>query len=223
MRFGVKWNHQNADGPCFALQRPYARRSVAIKGSQVCPGLVGGNMLTAHLAAGYCVTGLYRTPGRAVIAAALVGGVLPDLDLAFFYLVDERSLHHHRYWVHVPAFWMALGVLILPLARYGRCFLPASAFLVSIMFHLLLDSIAGGIMWLYPLDNTLYRAVVVPPDGRHRVVTFLTHWTILLELLVWLSAAVLFCLRRKRFGALWNQVSLCGISEPRPSQRSRQR
>ena len=28
--------------------------------------------------------------------AAVMGGVLPDLDLIWFYLIDNRAFHHHH-------------------------------------------------------------------------------------------------------------------------------
>ena len=68
-------------------------------------------MLTAHLPAGYCLARLSPRRAPYVLAAALLGAVLPDFDLLAFYLLDGRSIHHHRYWVHVPLFWAAAAVI----------------------------------------------------------------------------------------------------------------
>jgi hypothetical protein len=55
-----------------------------------------------------------------------------------------------------------------------------------------LDSLAGSIMWLWPLDDTLYALVEVPPTRSHWVLSFLTHWTMLAELSVWGAALLLW-------------------------------
>ena len=52
----------------------------------------------AHLPAGYLLTKTIfsRTLGaRAVMAAALLGSITPDLDLLYFYTLDARQRHHH--------------------------------------------------------------------------------------------------------------------------------
>ncbi len=71
-------------------------------------------MITVHLPAGYLLGRGFNRPGRFVLPAALVGAVFPDFDLAYFVLIDNWSVHHHRYWVHVPFFWMILCAVILP-------------------------------------------------------------------------------------------------------------
>lgn len=65
----------------------------------------------AHLPAGYLLakTIFSRTLGaRAVMAAALLGSITPDLDLLYFYTLDAQQRHHHSYWTHYPAVWLAL-------------------------------------------------------------------------------------------------------------------
>ena len=71
-------------------------------------------MLTAHLPSGYVLTRLAPDGCRLLMPATLLGAVLPDFDMLWFYFVDHGSIHHHRYWVHVPAFWAAVAALTLP-------------------------------------------------------------------------------------------------------------
>jgi hypothetical protein len=155
-------------------------------------------MITAHLPAAWCMARPFRARARGIMAAALLGAVLPDLDLLFFYFVDGRSLHHHRYWVHVPAFWAAVAAIALPIARRGGWLGPALAFLGSVLLHMILDTTVGGIMWGAPLDTRLHRLVVVPASQPHWLLSFVLHWTFALEILVWIAFASI--LARDRFG-----------------------
>ncbi|MEM8593156.1 MAG: metal-dependent hydrolase, partial [Pseudomonadota bacterium] len=72
-------------------------------------------MILAHLPAGY-ILGRALKPAPYVMPAALIGSMLPDFDLIFFYLIDDRAIHHHRYWVHIPGFWVILALIVLPIS-----------------------------------------------------------------------------------------------------------
>ncbi len=155
-------------------------------------------MLIAHLPAGYLLGRAIKARGP-VMAAALVGSVAPDLDMFWFYLVDS-SIHHHRFWPHIPAIWAIAALITLPLlAQFARSWLPvACAFFAAITLHLLLDTIGGGIMWLWPLNNRLYSLVTVPATQSHWIASFVLHWTFLAELALWAAALFLFLQRRKQ-------------------------
>lgn len=150
-------------------------------------------MITAHLPAGY-LTGRAMAPSGLVLWAAVLGGILPDLDLIWFYLIDNRAFHHHRYWVHIPGFWAMVATLCLPLARYvaPRWFWPTLAFFAAIFIHLCLDSISGGIAWLWPVSGTLFYLIEVPARQNHWVLNFILHPVFLLEILIWLIALWLY-------------------------------
>lgn len=155
-------------------------------------------MLTAHLPAGYLVGRALPTQ-KSLMAAALIGGILPDFDMIWFHFIDNRAFHHHRYWVHAPGFWLILAAVTLPLlASAKRAWLPlAFAFLASIFVHLLLDTIAGDIMWLWPFSTDLFHFFKVEPTHSHWVLSFMAHWTFSLEILIWIAALTLFVRRRK--------------------------
>ena len=71
-------------------------------------------MITAHLPAGYLVGRLLTGPKRIVLVATTIGGVLPDVDLLYFYTVGACIISHHHYPTHWPLFWLAvLGVPIV--------------------------------------------------------------------------------------------------------------
>lgn len=154
-------------------------------------------MITAHLPAGYLLgrAALRYTPPRPwVMTAALVGAVLPDLDLIWFYIIDNRAVHHHTYWVHKPFFWLILAVVTqLVLRRIKPDWLPVSrTFFASVALHLLLDTVAGDIAWAWPFSDRFFALVTVPATYDHYIVSFVLHWTFLLEIAIWVTAASLY-------------------------------
>lgn len=153
-------------------------------------------MLTAHLPSGYCLAKSSGLTGW-VFAAAVVGAVFPDLDMFFFYFVDHRSVHHHRYWVHIPFFWLMVAGLVLPLLWRSRYRASALAFFAGILLHLLLDSIGGGIMWLAPFDTRLVELVTVSASQSHWVWSFVLHWTFALEVMIWVVAVLIYIKGRR--------------------------
>ena len=155
-------------------------------------------MLTAHLPAGYLTGRSLGAAGGAVMGAALAGSILPDFDMIWFHFVDHKAFQHHRYWVHAPGFWAITAAILLPLIRWRqpRLWAPAIAFFAAIFVHLILDSLAGSIMWLWPFDSTLYALVEVPPTHSHWVLSFLFQWTFLAEIAIWGAVLALFFQRR---------------------------
>lgn len=153
-------------------------------------------MLTAHLPSGYCLARAISRKVPHVYPAALLGAIFPDFDMFFFLFVDGQTIHHHRYWVHIPAFWVAISVLALPLLHYAGYLRTGLVFFAAIAMHLLLDSICGGIMWLWPWNDRLYEMVTIPAAYSNWILSFVLHWTFLLEIAVW-SAAIILWRNRK--------------------------
>ncbi|SLN36844.1 hypothetical protein ROA7450_01753 [Roseovarius albus] len=146
-------------------------------------------MITAHLPAGY-ITGRSLAHSGPVVLAAVLGGIFPDLDLIRFYFVDGRSIHHHNYWVHVPAFWAIVTLVFLILeprisASLRQC---GWAFLLAVSVHILLDGLAGGIKWLWPLSDQLYYIVTVPTRFENWILNFILHPIFLFEIAIWAVA-----------------------------------
>lgn len=153
-------------------------------------------MLTAHLPAGYLLAGKLKGPRTPVLWAALLGSIFPDFDLAFFFLVDHHSIHHHRYWVHIPLFWLLIGAVAFPALRKSTHLPALSAFFAAIFLHLILDTLVGGIMWGAPFSDRLYNWVTIAHGQGQWVKAFIFHWTFLLEIAVWCAAAALYWSRR---------------------------
>lgn len=154
-------------------------------------------MITAHLPSGYIVG---RTAQRYgvhpwLMPAALVGAMLPDLDLYRFYLMDGRATHPHHAWAHIPGVWLVVAAMVFPLLHWTRAqwLPPARAFFVGIFVHLLLDSTAGSVKWAWPVSERTFGLATFPAPP-HELVTWshIFHWTFSLELLIWALAIYLY-------------------------------
>ncbi len=150
-------------------------------------------MLTAHLPSGY-VLGRLVPKLRWGMAAAMIGAVLPDLDMIWFHFVDQGQVHHHRYWVHIPLFWAGVAAISLPLvARCAQTYLGiALTFFAGLLLHLLLDTVSGGILWGAPFSDHLYHWITVPASQNHWVWSFVLHWSFGAEIVIWCTAAWLW-------------------------------
>jgi inner membrane protein len=146
-------------------------------------------MLIAHLPAGFILGTIMRDrPGSAtgVMAAALIGSVFPDFDLFYFYLVDGGHVHHHAYVTHWPLFWIASGLVAMPLVKWLRpqFFLAAMAFFLAAMIHMALDTVASPIQWLMPFDVAKVELANVPARFDQWLLSFVFHWTFAIEIAI---------------------------------------
>ena len=155
-------------------------------------------MLTAHLPAGYCLARAVGGNVPLMLPAALLGAVAPDIDMIFFYLIDGGAVHHHGYWTHIPFFWLALTVVVLPILGRTRYLAAGIGFFSAVLLHLSLDSIAGSIMWLYPFSDRPLKLATVPPTRSHWIWSFVFHWTFAFEIAIWLTALALWTTRTRR-------------------------
>lgn len=152
-------------------------------------------MITAYLPSGYLLYSGFKQPDKPLLFACLLGATWPDLGLIWFYLIDDRAFHHHRYWVHAPAFWAMITLLALPVAfRLRQTYKRATiGFLLAWFLHLCLDSIVGSIMWLWLFSNRFFQLAIVEPTH-----TFIMRWSFALEIAIWLAALSLLLIRRVR-------------------------
>ena len=151
-------------------------------------------MIIGHLPSGYILGRVLRVGTPALMFACVLGAIFPDFDLLFFYLVDDRAFHHHRYWFHAPGFWLIICAVVIPVLWFAaRSWLSLfGAFVLGNFLHVLLDSIAGGIMWAWPYSNDLISLVTVQPTHSHFILSFMAHWTFWLEITLWIFAVTLF-------------------------------
>ena len=147
-------------------------------------------MFIAHLPSGYLL-GRWIRPivgdgrnARGLMAAALLGSVLPDFDLGWFYTVDARQHLHHSYWTHLPIFWLVVALVGAGIVRpFDRRRLgPWLVLMAGVGLHLILDSVAGGIRWAAPWSAHEFRLVDVPARHGWWVWNFVLHPSFLLEI-----------------------------------------
>ncbi|MGD1933165.1 MAG: metal-dependent hydrolase [Candidatus Phaeomarinobacter sp.] len=149
-------------------------------------------MFIGHLPAGYVFSRVFAD--RLAQAAAMVGSILPDVDLLYFYTLGDRAVVHHHYWTHVPAFWVVLGVIIWSILRLvgSRYHLYVVPLLLGVFLHLCLDTIVGSIFWMYPFSDMTLTLIHVPALYDPWYLNFIWHWTFALEIAVVLCAGYVF-------------------------------
>lgn len=155
-------------------------------------------MFVAHIPAGYLLTKAIvrstRPDYRRLMVVGLVASVAPDLDLFYHYLAD-RAHPHHQYVTHTPAFWLALAALATIVAvvfRRRSLILYVGVSLANVLLHLILDSVAAGVMWLYPVSRRELSLAPVPALYQPWILNFVFNWTFGLELLIVVAALVVY-------------------------------
>ena len=126
-----------------------------------------------------------------MLTIGLLASVLPDFDLFYFYLIDDKQTFHHEYWPHIPFYWVALIPFAFYASRKSRYLKIAliSAY-TNLFTHLLLDTVTGGILWGYPITYSTYRLIEIPNQYSHWILNFTLHWSFLLEILITLTALI---------------------------------
>ena len=147
-------------------------------------------MITAHIPSGYLLGKGLQMKTRTLMAITIFGAIFPELDLFWFYFVDGKAFHHHRYWVHAPGFWLIISAIVVPtlMLWYKAALKPYLFFLTAVILHICLDTIAGSIMWLWPFSDQLYEMATVPATHKHWILSFMAHWTFGLEIVIWVIA-----------------------------------
>ena len=168
-------------------------------------------MFIGHIPAGFLWTRLLRKSSKTVansgtttrvLLIGMFSGIIPDLDLLYFYLIDHRMTAHHNYWTHVPLIWMVIFSAWLVAAYLSRkpVFIGVGLVMGSnILMHMVLDTVAGGIRWFYPFSETDFVMANVPAVHGWWVWNFVLHWTFLFEIVlavaamyVWLGGGIRF-------------------------------
>lgn len=58
--------------------------------------------------------------------------------------------------------------------------------------HLILDTLVGGILWLWPVDNRSVSLAVVPALYDHWIMSVVFHWSFLIEITITILATGLW-------------------------------
>ena len=158
-------------------------------------------MFIAHLPAGYISTKYIINKSQSIelplkdtklyIVVGLIAAMLPDFDMLYFYLIDNRQHLHHGYATHLPIFWavpIAIWALLSVIFKNQKSLLLSLIVGVNVILHLFLDTFVGKVRWLYPLSNMDFYFFDVPAKYNWWVWNFVLHWTFLFELAILTTA-----------------------------------
>jgi hypothetical protein len=123
--------------------------------------------------------------------------VLPDIDMLWFWFVDHSTLHHY-FFPHLPVFWAVVAVmwysgLALFMSHKRWLWTASCLFFSGILLHLMLDTISGGVAWLYPWNDQLYVVFAnIPAKFDWWVWSFVFHYSFVVELVIVVWAVILY-------------------------------
>ena len=127
--------------------------------------------------------------------AGMTGAVAPDIDMAYFYLIDHQQTPHHAYITHWPVLWLLLVIGSFFLMRYsnkkGRFFL-ATVFSLGGVLHMLLDSFVGNIRWFAPFIDRPFSLLSVTAHFQPWWLNYILHWSFVMEVVISVWAVVLY-------------------------------
>ena len=181
-------------------------------------------MIVGHIPAGYIAGHFLQKwvsdpiQQKRIMKVSLVGSILPDVDMLYFYWVD-KSHDHHIFYSHIPACYavlipvFVLGRLHTSLRSIGNL---AITLWFALMLHAVLDTVVSGILWQFPFvarhEDFLIHIVdkkAIPNIWHYKqvyleffglklegwVFNLLVHWSAILEYGI---CAFALCLLRKR-------------------------
>ena len=166
-------------------------------------------MFIAHAPAGYLLTRiLSRTLFKKIVLpertnrlyqylmiAGISGNVLPDFDFIYHFFIDPYQIPHHKYWTHIPFFWLGLWGLLFLIGKWRRSphfIILSTTFCLNAIFHLVLDTITGMIYWFYPLSSKGLNVFKVADGHVLWINNFMYHWTFLIEVGIIAIAMIIF-------------------------------
>jgi len=151
-------------------------------------------MLIAHIPSGYIVAKAFKQEKKPIVISSLIFSMWPDLGLVYFYLFDSSIIHRH-FFPHLPIIMASAFLVTLPL-YYMKFFEKMKIyyvlFFVNWLVHMILDSFTERIFWLYPLSNHGFQLIEIPAVFSHWIISFVLHWSFVVELAIVSFALILF-------------------------------
>lgn len=160
-------------------------------------------MFIAHLPSGYILAKILekklkqtKISKQLFFTIIMIGAVFPDIDLFYFYVLDNRSVHHHQYFLHWFSFWIPIFVisyLYLKYAQYNcRSALITTLFSGAALLHIGLDTFVGDVWLFAPFIDQAYVFFEVTPRYEPWWLNFILHWSFLVELLIYIIAILMY-------------------------------
>jgi membrane-bound metal-dependent hydrolase YbcI (DUF457 family) len=145
----------------------------------------------AHVASSLLVWSASRDAALAEAPLCVLAGNLPDLDRNVAKRLGVKRRDHHRWVSHSLVGWLAPTALALALGRRNATVRRATAL---VWVHLLLDTYADGIAWLWPLREDkigLFRKTPGIRDRGWRTPAPLSTELGKAELAMWVATALM--------------------------------
>lgn len=156
-------------------------------------------MFIAHLPSGYILAKLLEKKFKQNLLSkkvffiiVMIGAVFPDIDLIYFYLFDNRSVHHHKYFLHWFSFWIPIFLMsyfYFKRSIYSHKFaLMVMLFSGAALLHIGLDTFVGDVWLFAPFIDQPYVFFEVTSRYQPWWLNFILHWSFLVELILCLIA-----------------------------------
>ena len=146
--------------------------------------------------AGYIVSKIQDKKAKpSYVVCSIIFSIWSDLDLFYYYFFDKTGAFHHTYFTHLPIIALSGFFIMFPLIHLQRLKRFSSyywIFYINWGLHMICDTLTGGILWLYPFSNRLFTIISIPPISRSWIVSFVFHWSFIIELMIVVWAAVIF-------------------------------
>ena len=160
-------------------------------------------MFIAHLPSGYILAKVLnkkvkqtQISTKLFFAIIMIGAIFPDIDLFYFYLLDNRSVHHHKYFLHWFSFWIPIfliSYLYLRNSHYRSKFgLIVTLFSGAALLHIGLDTFVGDVWLFAPFIDQAYVFFEVTPRYEPWWLNFILHWSFFVELLICCVALTIY-------------------------------
>ncbi|NHC03094.1 metal-dependent hydrolase [Acinetobacter sp. 187] len=166
-------------------------------------------MFIAHLPSGYLLAKFldhkikkYNITRTTFFSLLMIGAVLPDIDLFYFYLIDHRSVHHHKYFLHWFSFWIPIFLISYLYwiytqrkSKYAWMTLLLSS---AGLLHICLDTFVGDVWLFAPFIDKAYVFFEVTPRFHPWWLNFIFHWSFFVEIIICLIALFIYLRDRKK-------------------------
>jgi hypothetical protein len=156
-------------------------------------------MFIAHLPSGYLLAKILEKrikkteiSKKLFFSIIMIGAVFPDIDLFYFYLLDNKSVHHHKYFLHWFSFWIPIfliSFLYYKLSKNNsKLAFMCTLFSGATLLHISLDTFVGDVWLFAPFIDKPYVFFEVTPRYQPWWLNFIFHWSFFVEILICLTA-----------------------------------
>lgn len=165
-------------------------------------------MSIAHLPSGYILADLLDKKlkpnllsSKVFYSIIMLGAIFPDIDLFYFYFFDQRSVHHHKYFVHWFSVWIPIFLIAYTFWKISKhrskLALAITLFSGAALLHICLDTFVGDVWLFAPFIDQAYVFFEVTARYQPWWLNFIFHWSFLVELVICAYALMLYIRKNK--------------------------